>query len=224
MVGLLLISLVAGCSVPAGPSEPATDVVPSVSTASPIAGCTPPDLPRDTAPDMSEVTGMRTQPIAAPLLASGSQVDGLSDPSLAALRPVLLPTSPDALPVQVMIAVGGSGSMDGDPLPDELITIYSKSPVSATATAYDVIGQGGAIFIQSMARGQDATAVLDTIGARATIIRVGDHDAAVVESSTLPTGVRSHNVFWSDGRLDYSLRIAGSSQEAVKVAQSIYCS
>jgi hypothetical protein len=65
--------------------------------------------------------------------------------------------------------------------------------------------------------------VKETVGEHATIVRLGDIDAALVESSTWPGDFRSHSLYWSDGRLDFSLMIGGSSEEVVKAAQSLYC-
>jgi hypothetical protein len=160
-----------------------------------------------------------------PILGFGTEVDSLADAKVAAvMAPVALPLTPDGLPLQTMLFEPNQDADETDSkLNPQIITLYSKGEIQRDDTILDLLGGGGAIFDQIASYGKDAALVKDTIGDHATIIKLGELDAALVESTTWPGDFRSHALYWSDGRLDFTLMIAGSSEEVVKVGQSLYC-
>jgi len=162
---------------------------------------------------------------AEPVLGFGTEVDSLADTNVVAvMAPVALPRTPDGLPLQAILFDPNQDADETDEkLDPQIITLYSRAEIQRDDTILDLLGGGGAMFDQIASYGKDAALVKDTIGDHATIIKLGDFDAALVESSTFFGDFRSHALYWSDGRLDFSLIIAGSSEEVVKVGQSLYC-
>lgn len=57
----------------------------------------------------------------------------------------------------------------------------------------------------------------------ATVIKVGQFDAAIVHSSPWPGGFRTWGVYFSDGLRDYSLILNVGADEIVSTAQSLFC-
>jgi hypothetical protein len=204
----------------AGRAESQAVVTPVVETR---AGCIPPKLPPDRPPSHDEVAGVRGWPDWPPILVAGTRVDSIADPALKALAPLELPVAPDGLPVQARLFDAGSDGNDTDAKAQQLMTVYSKSAVTPDLSIVDVLREGGAVFGQATSRGQDAAFVVETIGDKATIVQIGDLDAALVESTTMPGDFRTHALYWSDGSRDYWLKIAGSSEEVVRVGQALYC-
>jgi hypothetical protein len=188
------------------------------------AGCIPPKLPADQPASHDEVAGVRGWPDWPPILAAGTRVDSIAAPALKALAPLELPVAPDGLPVQARLFDAGSGSNGTDAKAEQLLmTVYSTSEITPDQSIVDVLREGGAVFGQTTSRGQDAALVVETIGDKATIVQIGDLDAALVESTTMPGDFRTHALYWSDGSRDYWLKIAGSSEEVVRVGQALYC-
>ena len=205
----------------AGRAESQAVVTPVAETR---AGCIPPTLPADRPPSHDEVAGVRGWPIWPPMLVAGTRVDSIADPALKALAPLDLPVAPDGLPVQARLFDAGSDGHETDAkAAQQLMTVYSKSAVTTDQSIVDVLREGGAVFGQTTSQGQDAAFVVETIGDKAQIVRIGDLDAALVESTTMPGDFRTHALYWSDGRRDYWLKIAGSSEEVVRVGQALYC-
>ena len=220
-------ALVTACtSVPGGtPQDPATESPSALVTASaPAPGCVLPDLPPETSPDPKGAPGFGGPLKYPPLLSTGTQVPSVTDPSVARLAPMLPRRRPNGLPLQAVILNPDNDvdPADGETNPSVTI-LYAEGPVAQGDNFIDVVGSGGAMLIETATHGQDASAVKDVLGALATVIKVGSYDAAYVESSTFAGGFRTHSVYWSDGRLDYSLIVNGSGAEAVSSAQSIYC-
>lgn len=220
--------LAIGCTAVPGAStrpEPSADgAPPGAATVAAGPGCFVPEIPGDTPGDHAEVVGRYGSPTYPPILQIGTKVESLADAKLSAMAPIALTRTPDGLPAQAILFTEKLDADETDgKLNPQVTTVFSKTEVGPNETIVDVLRHGGAIFQQTVSYGQDSGLVRETVGEHATIVKVGDIDAALVESSTWPGDFRSHGLYWSDGRLDFSLIIGGSSEEAVKVAQSLYC-
>jgi hypothetical protein len=178
-----------------------------------------PDLPKEQAPDEGELAAQRSQPRYPPLLSAGSTVSGTDADDVRYLDAKAPPAAPDGFEtVTTIYNASKPGAADG-----ELITVYTADRLAEGDTFLDVIGAGGAIFIQRPTIGNDAALVKETIGDAATLVPLGDLTAAVAESTTRPGNLRSYGMYWSDGKLDYSIESGGGFEEVVRLGQSLYC-
>jgi hypothetical protein len=181
--------------------------------------CTMPELPAAKAPDEREVAGRRGAPPAIPVLDFGSPVDGVDSEPVRYLRAAAPPPAPDGFPTVTTVYIASSpGAADA-----ELLTTYTKGELGRGETVADVLKAGGAVLLQRATIGNDAALVRQTTGDKATIIDLGGQKAALVESTTMEGNFRSHNLYWSDGVLDYSLKSGGSFEDVVKLGQSMVC-
>ena len=101
---------------------------------------------------------------------------------------------------------------------------YADSAVDGSTTFEDLIRSRAVRFIAHRAEGDDAATVRSTIKDRAALVRIGPFDGAVVHSD--PIGafrVRTWDVYWSDGRLDYSVESTVEPDELARLTQSLYC-
>jgi hypothetical protein len=182
-----------------------------------------PKLPADGPPDGGGSSGYG-DPVFGPILATGTRVDSITESLVSAFAPVLPSRGPNGLQVTgLTFNANNDADASDSELNPTLTVLFTKAPVKVADTFLDVVGGGGAILTETATYGQDAALVKDTLGEFATLLKIGPYDAALVESSPYPGGFRAHSLFWSDGRLDFSLIVNGSSEEVVKSAQSMYC-
>lgn len=197
----------------------------TLAAAATTPGCTLPNLSIDLtdAKDDGAPYAGRTVPRYPPILSTGRSVTSVAGSDLASADLKLPSHLPNGLPLVALVSHGGVvAGAESDPA--SVGAYYSSAPIKQTDTFLDVIGHSGAIFIASSTTGTGAQRVVDTVGQRANVIQVGPYQAALTHSSTYPNGVRTYNLYWSDGTLDYSLIVNGSAAEAIQTAQSLYCS
>lgn len=209
-----------------GPAAPASESSPTAEAAgapgSLPAGCSLPDLGVDLADedDDGEPYGGYSTPIAWPILRTGRQVASIANADIDGLAPVVPKLAPRGLSAQAVVVHDGS-----EGAPSSIASYYSSKPITETTTSRDVFVSGGATFVQEESTGKDAALVVEAIGDRATVIRVGDYDAAITHGTTMPgTSIRTWAIYWSDGKSDFALIVNGSAKDAIEAAQSIYCS
>ncbi len=235
---LILVCLativVASCTGVASSASPvAGTAAPTLSAASPMtaapapstaSGCTLPSLPFDVndANDDGGTYQGGTTPVDVPVLSLGTQVTSVSGSAFADAGLSLPASLPMGLPVAAITSRAGR-TVGSESDPSEMRVYYAKGSIGANDTFLSILGRPGADFTVSQTQGNDAQRVIDTIGSHATIIDVGPYKAAITHSSTYPNGMRIYLIYWSDGKLDFSLGVNGSAAEAIKTAQSVYC-
>lgn len=187
----------------------------AVASASVTPGCGP-----STAPPLDEsftpVQNRRGNPGRAPILGIGTRVASVHDASFAGVRPLQPSADAAGRPLQVVLVTAGT--------PRDVVLIYSSKPVGERDTIEDIFNAGGISVVQALPRGQDADAVVETVGKRASRVEVGPYPAALVHAEPLVSGVRTYNIYWSDGERDWSIEGATERPEAViDLARSVYC-
>lgn len=61
------------------------------------------------------------------------------------------------------------------------------------------------------------------LGNRATAVRVGPFDGALVWADPLKDGTRSHNLYWSDGTYNYAVIANRSAEELLGIGRGLVC-
>ncbi len=152
-------------------------------------------------------------PIKVPLatLSNMSAVDAPT--SFAVLQPL---ASFDGVDLQASLLEGA-----GDDI--SVISVYAPTPLTSTETVVDLLSRGGISFIQRRAAGQDAALVVETVGSRASTVRIGPYVGALVHADPMPTRSRTWNLYWSDGIRDMSIEGNVSSGTVIALARSLYC-
>jgi len=132
---------------------------------------------------------------------------------------------PQDLPADVTLRVALGGDEGALGTGYEVVQLfYGDSAVDESTTFEDLIRGRAIRFVVHRAEGDDAATVKSTIKDRAALVRIGPHDGAVVHSD--PIGalrVRTWDVYWSDGRLDYSVESTVEPDELARLTQSLYC-
>lgn len=107
---------------------------------------------------------------------------------------------------------------------DEVRMYYAAEPITETMRLPDVIAGRGVLVIQRRSIGHDAALVQSEVGDRATIVKVGSLDAALVWTNPIAGTLRTYNLYWSDGTYDWSV-ISGleTPEETVALARSMMC-
>lgn len=231
----VLMPVIAGCVAPAAvdsqvaPSalaSPASTMAPPRPTASPteevVPGCGPGEeiaIPEEYVP----YAGMYGQGVDQPLTIGKDRA--LSDASLigvAGLRPIM--------PREV----GGLrllGMYERDVLPSAW-AFYHADPLPVAGTTGDFLRAGGVIVKQEPTQGVDGPAAAriteeNTEGRRhATLVQVGEYEAALVYGDEVYPEVRPVGLYWSDGETDWSIRADSglvSSGVVIDLARSMYC-
>lgn len=100
---------------------------------------------------------------------------------------------------------------------------FASSPIDQNDTIEDFIDEGGVLVVERPAGGQDAQTVVDTVGPRATLVRVGEHTAAMVHADPTARGTRHFQIYWSDGVLDPFVIGNDRGSAIVNLARSLYC-
>lgn len=232
-LGLAVSSLlVIGCTGSAAPSgaggvaSGAVGVASDPPRAATVAsGCSLPSLGFDLSvanDDAAKYAG-RSVPVYPQILSTGVQISSADAAGLSVKPPRLPQHQPAGLPLQALTWQEGEAPGAASATPATLTAYYSAKPIGPQDTFLDVVAAPGVVLTMAEATGIDADRVLQTVGDRADIIDVGPYKAALTHSSTYANGVRTFNLYWSDGAVDYGLVVNSSAKEAIETAQSIYC-
>lgn len=222
-----LAPLVVGCVAGQGAAQPNSTTAPPSSLSASVAsaavgGCALPNVSFDLT-DTSDDVGSGIGAIGVPARSFGKAI---SEPSAAVELgvPVVTPRLPSGMTVRLTtFTAGGNGGKETGGSPAYVAMYLSPVPIAENDSLYDIFTYGGGQIIEAEASGQDAALVRNTIGDLATIIRVGDYDAALTHSDPYPGGSRTWALYWSDGKLDYTINMNTSAAVVIATAQSIYC-
>jgi hypothetical protein len=230
----IAVVLAAGCTVGAvggrsetNPVSPdalsATSAIPDLSTVTTSPGCTPPNL-KVAEVDLNEPITRRGSPEFPPILAVGERLSSLADVVSKGLPAITPKEAPADLPLQAILFDAATPT-DADVAAGHASSrfYYSREPIGSATTIVDLYRAGGVYLSASVTSGQDAKLVVETVGDAATVIKVGAYDAALVHSSPLEGGLRTWNLYWSDGKIDYAIIGNVSVQDLVGAAQSMFC-
>lgn len=99
---------------------------------------------------------------------------------------------------------------------------FGVEPVGNEMTLEEFMVRGGVHVAQQPSFGVDAGTVVETVGDRATVLWVGDHDAAIVHGDPMAGGTRTYSLYWSDG--ERFVTVAGTDAiTVIDAARSMYC-
>ena len=119
----------------------------------------------------------------------------------------------DRLPLRLALGDGES-----------LYRYFLDRPIPETMTPEDFWASGGIQLEKDPQEGGDFAAfLLDELGDRAVPIEVGDYRAALTWADPTPSGVRTHNLYWSDGTSNYALIGVRAPETLVTLARELVC-
>lgn len=151
-------------------------------------------------------------------------LSGLPPIPLELVVPVAMPQIPadaavrgnavDGLPLQWAM-VGPNG---------EIYQYFFDRPLAADITTWTFPAEGGVQFERDLARGHSFAAYLLTeLGERAVEIGIGPFTATLTWADPLPNGIRTHNLYWSDGTYNYTLIADRPPATLVNIARRVVC-
>lgn len=184
-------------------------VTATTASAGPSASCA--SLPSGSIPESADFTSAeqrRTSPVPIPLREYQlPQVHGATDD--------LIPDSQlDGLPLQLAQVNG-----------EALYRYFLDEPIPNTMTPEEFWAAGGVQFEKDPAEiGDFAGFLLQELGERAVRIEVGSHTGALVWADPTPSGVRTHNLYWSDRNYNYALIAVRPPEALVDLARNLVCS
>jgi hypothetical protein len=132
-----------------------------------------------------------------------------------------VPTASGPFSIRQVAVQGGDAS---GALADLLIVVYSSSTLDPSATVVDLFAQGGAIVKMEPTTGHDGKLVAGVAGSRASLVSVSEFEAALIQSDEIAPGLRQWGIYWSDGKIDYSIESSGSAHDVVVAARAMMCS
>lgn len=93
------------------------------------------------------------------------------------------------------------------------------------ATPSEFLAMGGIQVEQEpvTADGSFAAYLVATLGDRATAVKVGPFDGALTWAEPLANGIRSHNLYWSDGTYNYSVIADRPAEAILAIGRSMVC-
>jgi hypothetical protein len=229
-VASLVASIVNWSCVGAATPKPAingnrsTTTSGQVDTKTPTAGVTTPKadcldaaiaLPVDDGP--SSIDTMGGLPPAFPLVDSNTTPATEIPASIAPGLETRIPgRGPNGDPIVLVLVTA-------DPTTEASVSIYySSHPVnSGLTTIRDLLAGGGSYLQESVGAGNDAKKVLAMAGDRASLVQLAAFTAALTHTDPLP--IKTWNLVWSEGGIDFILESDSSARETVVAARSIYC-
>lgn len=155
-----------------------------------------------------------------PLLANTTLIASLDEAT--GFAPLTPATAPGDLPLQA-IALSGSGGGAGEA---HVGLLYASSPVGEDETLPDFLARGGVVVIEKPAGDDRGTAadVVAEVGARAVVVKLGKHDAALVHGDPVGSNeTRPYGLHWSDGELDWTITWVAAPEELISFARELYC-
>lgn len=143
----------------------------------------------------------------------------------------LNPTGAD-LPEVPLDARTSSDLVDGLPLrwavvgpPGSVYQYFVAEPISKDLTVEQFVAMGGIELDRDpLIDGASVAEVLDSLGDRAVGIGVGNYSGALTWADPMANGIRTHNLYWSDGKYSYSLIADRSASELVNLGRTLVCS
>ena len=102
---------------------------------------------------------------------------------------------------------------------------FLDEPIAVDLTREDFMAMGGIEFDRDP-QGDAPTfagSLLDLLGERAVQVAVGDHLGALTWADPDVNGLRTHNLYWSDGKYNYSLIANRSASELVNLGKGLAC-
>jgi hypothetical protein len=141
------------------------------------------------------------------------------------------------LPDSAIASLGHADSsderIDGLPLrwsagdgPRASYRYFQRDEIDRGETVADFMAAGGIqLDRDAVADGDPYTAddVIAQVGERAVNVQIGDYDGALVWADPESNGARPHNVYWSDGTYNYTLRAVRGPQRMVQLAREYVC-
>lgn len=122
------------------------------------------------------------------------------------------------------------GELDGLPLQlaltngDALYRYFLDGPIPKTMTPEQFWAAGGVQFERDPAQSDDFAAfLLEELGERALPVEIGPYRGALTWADPTPSGVRTHNLYWSDAESSYALIAVRSPEAMVNLARGIVC-
>lgn len=107
---------------------------------------------------------------------------------------------------------------------DSLYRYFLDRPIPETMTPEDFWAAGGIQLEKDPWEGGDFAAfLLDELGDRAVPIEVGQYRAALTWADPTASGVRTHNLYWSDGASNYALITVRAPEAIVNLARELVC-
>jgi hypothetical protein len=101
---------------------------------------------------------------------------------------------------------------------------FFDRPLDPSMTLSEFIAEGGISFVQDPAN-PEATAerLLASYGGRGVAVDVGEYAGVLVWADPRPTGIRHHELWWSDGVFAYKLLADRSAVAITNIARSMVC-
>ena len=107
---------------------------------------------------------------------------------------------------------------------DGLYRYFLDRPIPETMTPEEFWAAGGVALEKDAAEGGDfAASLLGEIGDRAIPIEIGQYRAALTWADPAESGVRTHNLYWSDGASNYTLIAVRAPEAIVNFARQLVC-
>lgn len=107
---------------------------------------------------------------------------------------------------------------------DSLYRYFLDRPISETMTPEELWAAGGIQLEKDPSAGVDFAAfLLNEPGDRAVPIDVGQYRAAPTWADPTVSGVRTHNLYWSDGESNYALIAVRAPDAIVNLARELVC-
>jgi hypothetical protein len=101
---------------------------------------------------------------------------------------------------------------------------YHSNSIPADMTLDEFMAAGGIQLHRDPAGGEDFAAfLLEQLGDRAVPIQVGESQGTLTWADPTPAGVRSHNLYWSDGRYAYPLIAVREPEHLASMARALAC-
>lgn len=144
-------------------------------------------------------------------------------------QPIEAPLNPNGEPAVSATSIAGN-VLNGHPRQwavrsgSGVYEYFASERISATTTFESFMATGG-IELDSEPQGAQSVAdiVAESAGERAIRVDIGPYSAALTWADPLANGVRTHDLYWSDGRTDFSLISVVSAAEVVNMARSLVC-
>lgn len=209
-----LAIIAAGCVAEARPGVGGDAAVPTTPSPPPaaVSGCGEPIIPAvdDSYADPATRRGPMVYP---PILGSGiTRVPDLDALSGTAFVP-LQPAAPADASLQLVLVDA-----------DGVLRLYFGGPeITEGLTLPDFVAAAGIVVLEKPPAGQDAALVISTVGSRAGRIDVGPYPGALVHADPVGPGVRTWNLYWSDGQRDWSIIGGVDPETVVALGRSVYC-
>jgi hypothetical protein len=101
---------------------------------------------------------------------------------------------------------------------------FLGAPMTADMTTSMFLAAGGVQLEREPNDGEPfASVLLRELGTRAVKVDVGGHLGAVTWADPIVNGIRTHNVYWSDGGFNYTVTADRSAVAALNIARGVSC-